>query len=139
MPLYAGEDIYHPIKELPQLSAPERVVVRFWPPAFGSGDLQLPEGITEETSVPVIVNYGRWLVQCPWCPSAQVASREDHRFFCIECANNQSMKWIRVTWPDTHVAVERLLGKRHMREIRNWLPHETLEHLRAENELRGVE
>src|ERR1039458_8742106 len=33
------------------------------------------------------VDLGRWVVDCPWCNSAAFASREDRRFFCVECGN----------------------------------------------------
>src|SRR5439155_17375452 len=45
------------------------------------------------------VNKGRWIVRCP-CNGAQLASKTDRRFFCVDCLNLWcSGKWARVRWP----------------------------------------
>lgn len=72
-------------------------------------------------SLTVQVNHGRWIVECP-CGSAQLASRTDRRFFCVECGNVMfEGKWVRVEWPADPEAVERELGRRPFAQNRNWL------------------
>ena len=72
--------------------------------------------------VAVIVNHGRWLVECPGldCSDAQHASRDDHRFFCVSCYNAfVDTRWIPVTWPDDPDAIDRALSVRPL-PYRNW-------------------
>jgi len=78
-------------------------------------------------------NHGRWIVKCPWCPSAQVAS-ESKAFFCYACNNGGLGKVVPVTWPDATLRgqVETLLAVRLMAN-QNWLPGETAADLTAEN------
>lgn len=86
-------------------------------------------------AVEVVVNNGRWLVQCPDCPGAQLAASEDPRFMCVECANvGVGGLWRPVNWPKAHAEISALLEVR-TRDIQNWLPGETVMQLREENEL----
>lgn len=87
----------------------------------------------------VSVTHGRWLVECP-CGSAQLASRTDRRFFCVECGNIWAEgMWVRVVWPDEPGAIEEELEKRPFPKNRNWYPTETIEQLREETTRRMAE
>ena len=94
------------------------------------------------SAVPVAhaeVYQGRWLVKCPWCHSASLASREDHRFFCVGCRNaGVGGNWVNVTWPATPQDIEAPLVMRPDPMTRNWLVTETVADLLAENERYGV-
>ena len=92
---------------------------------------QLPEKAHEPVSgdvvgapVPVYVNYGRWVVDCPGegCGGAQMASRDDHRFFCVTCGNAfVGGRWLATVWPNdrTVAAIDSALEKRPLR-FQNW-------------------
>lgn len=98
----------------------------------------LPSAQGNVTISPV-VSHGRWLVPCLWCFSASMASRDDHRFFCVECANRGTGgKWVRVVWPASKDEIESLLVMRPDARTRNWAPPETLGDLVVENERHGV-
>jgi hypothetical protein len=88
--------------------------------------------------LPAWVSGGRWIVMCP-CGGAQLASREDHRFFCVDCLNAQvGGQWRTVSWPDDAAAIEAALLRRPESYTRTWLPTETLTDLLAENAEHGV-
>ena len=129
--LLAAEDKHRQDPQLPPMTPPERIVAEHWPPYRHSG---LPDGVDEDHTAYAFVNRGRWLVSCPWCPSAQNASRQDHRFFCVECSHRANGgRWIRVVWPANTADIELLLGQRIDPRNRNWTPGETLAGLIAEN------
>jgi len=89
-----------------------------------------------------VVNHGRWIVRCPFCTSAQFASREDKRFFCVECLNEQAgRRWVRVVWPKVAdmATIEGALESRADQRTRNWEPGESPADLKRENAARGVE
>ena len=72
--------------------------------------------------IPVVVNHGRWLVECPrhGCHAAQHASRDDHRFFCLDCHNDYlDTRWCAVAWPDDPDAIDAALLVRPV-EYCNW-------------------
>ena len=98
---------------------------------------QLPLGHAIGDAIEVVVNHSRWIVQCPICNSAQVAARDDHRFFCIECENG-GRGWVTVIWPEDADAIEEVLMLRPDRNTRSWVPGETVEDLLAENDAHGV-
>lgn len=99
---------------------------------------KLPTGVHPSTTVSPIVSHGRWLVPCPWCFSASMASRDDHRFFCVECRNvGADGKWVQVVWPESKDEIEALLTMRHDPRTRNWST-ETVAELLAENESHEV-
>lgn len=133
--IFTAEDKHAPIPGLEGLTAPERIVMKHWALAPRAG---MPQG-SHGTQTPALVRQGRWLVICPWCASAQNASTEDHRFFCIECSNGAvDGKWITVVWPDEREDIETLLGNRPLPSQRNWEPPETLDELRKENIEHGI-
>jgi ribosomal protein L37AE/L43A len=98
----------------------------------------LPSGATVSVEVEVVANHGRWLVECPFCPSAQVASVSDRRFFCTDCGNAQvGGAFVKTVWPDDLVGLDDVLGQRPSANA-NWRSHETLERIRGENAAHGV-
>ena len=121
-----ADTFYRPVPERPELSGAERMVHRYFPHALSH----------EQTDAAVAfasVNYGRWLVRCPWCPSAQHASRADHRFFCVECYNSAvGQRWVKVVWPEEARDIESVLLRRPKR-YRNWNPGEAVVKLEREN------
>lgn len=83
------------------------------------------------------VNHGRWVVECPFCPSAQVASTWDRRFFCTDCGNAAvGGGWIEVVWPGEADEIDAALADRP-RVNANWRG-ETVAALRAENTANGL-
>jgi hypothetical protein len=85
------------------------------------------------------VSGGRWIVMCP-CGGAQLAARDDHRFFCVDCLNAQvGGQWRTVSWPADAAAIETALLRRPAPETRTWLPTETLADLLAENAEHGLD
>jgi hypothetical protein len=81
----------------------------------------------------VRANHGRWIVDCPFCLGAQLASPTDRRFLCADCGNvNISGKWLRVVWPANPEAIEAVLLARPL-ENRNWDSGESIADLRREN------
>lgn len=112
------------------LTAAEVGVKKHWP---GAEVMGLPTVTAAGPIVFAQVNQGRWIIQCPWCPSAEYASIEDHRFFCTDCINGPvGGAWLPVHWPDDVNLIEQLLAVRP-RRARNWLPGETVDHLVEEN------
>jgi hypothetical protein len=88
--------------------------------------------------LPAWVSGGRWIVMCP-CGGAQLASRKEHRFFCVDCLNAQvGGQWRTVRWPEEAEAIEAALLLRPEPHTRTWLPTETLADLLAENADHGV-
>jgi hypothetical protein len=88
------------------------------------------------------VDHGRWIVECPHCHGAQLASPDWHRFLCNDCANVAfGGRWLAVEWPseDLAAAGEALLGARPDVATRNWDPtKETIGALKAENVIFGA-
>ncbi len=120
------------------VSAPEMLAIQYWGGFRQSG--QLPSQTASSPSVPAQVNHGRWLTPCPFCNSANLASRADKRFLCCECGNTAAGgQWLPVVWPKNAHAIEEMLMKRPDRHTRNWLPGETVADLAAENKSNGVQ
>ena len=96
----------------------------------------VPVGSKVGVFLRVLVNDGRWLVQCPSCHSAQFAAKTDHRFFCVECQNRANGGlWVAVEWPNNVDAIEALLELRSDVRTRNWRFGDDLA---AENDQHGV-
>lgn len=56
----------------------------------------------ERQLVPVLVReeVGRWIVDCPFCPSAQIAAETDPRFLCSDCLNAPvGGAYVATEWP----------------------------------------
>ena len=133
-PILYAEDHHYPHPDLPGGGTPpEQIVAQYWPEFSRSG---MPTEVSGET-VQAQVNHGRWVVPCPWCMSAQNASRTDPRFFCVECAN-EGHGWATVVFPPNLDDINTLLGMRPDKRTRNWLPGEPVSRLLAENETNEV-
>jgi hypothetical protein len=143
--IIAGEDRYPPARDRPDHSAAEAVVYRHWRHKPGTvaapqvGELKgaWPAGIHDSVRAAAYVNHGRWCVDCPFgCGSAQYASRNDHRFFCIDCGHNGDHRWVEVLWPsELEIStIESALSARPDPTTRNWRPGEPIVQLVAENE-----
>lgn len=93
-----------------------------------------PDDGTDEASAYVRVDYGRWIVDCPFCPQAQYADPDDRRFMCVGCWNEQvGGRWVPVVWPDDPTGIEALLKPRLHDHTRAWNPHETKADLERQN------
>lgn len=122
---------------VPGCSVAERCLASHWPRGvarFRPRELvAIPVAIAE-------VNHGRWIVRCPFCTSAQFASKTDHRFFCVDCLNDRGGRaWVSVLWPDvqTIVAIERALLARPEIDFMNWRSTMAVDALLAENRRGG--
>lgn len=103
--------------------------------------LEPPSDQVAGVPVPAVVNHGRWIVRCPvfiddanrtTCSGAQIASRDDHRFFCVECGNpHVDGRWLPVAWPDDPDAIDAALAVRPV-TYQNW-EGEPVETLLADN------
>lgn len=114
-------------------------VRELWPKF--QGGRPVPTGFAIGKAITPFVSHGRWVIVCPdpECGSGQYASRADKRFLCVECANHHAGElWIEVRWPDEADEIEALLGARPNHKLRTWLPTETLDDLRAQNEKMGA-
>lgn len=72
--------------------------------------------------IAVEVNHGRWIINCPGipCGGAQVASRDDHRFFCVTCGNRfVDGRWLPVAWPPDPDGIVAALEPRPV-SYQNW-------------------
>lgn len=92
----------------------------------------VPAGTAPSPRPAAVVNHGRWIVRCPYCPSAEFASRTCHLFLCCECAN-QNNGWLQVRWPNDAALIEQTLLARPGRHNQHWEPGETVADLLAEN------
>lgn len=88
-------------------------------------------GTSPEPPLKVILNHGRWIVQCPDCNGGQFASEEDKRFLCNECGNIAAGRlWRAIEWPKNRHGIEAAVEVRKVAN-QNWLPGETVEDLQA--------
>lgn len=113
---------------------------RFWQSPRPLGDAMAAGTAPSSQAVAVYVNEARWVVDCPDCGGAQIASRADRRFMCNECANIAiGGLWRPVVWPSSTVeqGIEKALAPRPPRNA-HWLPGETVADLVAENAENGV-
>lgn len=78
-------------------------------------------------------NWGRWVVDCPRCPSAIKVRTWTGGTTCWECGTQSE-----VVWPDAAEDIIRLLMFRPNPATRNWEPGETLHDLLAENVAHGI-
>lgn len=123
--IYGDPNLFLPVDQSAELPAR-----RFWQrpdvPFF------LPAEVSD-VEILARVEHGRWLVDCPFCASAQFACRDDPRFFCVACLNEQAgALWIRVLWPPDPQAIEDVLRSR-LTVNANWHPSESVADLVAEN------
>lgn len=95
-----------------------------------------PEGTADGPEILAYVNHGRVVADCPFCRSAQIVDPDDPRFYCYDCGNAAvEGLYLPVGFPEDLGEIERALGARPSPANRNWLPGETVERLRAENDV----
>ncbi len=85
------------------------------------------------TNLPLVAaraNWGRWVVDCPRCPSARWFTPGMPEFTCLDCGMQAEVIW---PPPDMVSGVERLLMMRPNVATRNWLHGESLHDLLQEN------
>lgn len=100
-----------------------------------------PAGTAPAVQAVAYVNHSRWVVDCPFCNSAQIASPDDRRFVCCDCLNaTVAGRFVEVVWPAAaeRAQIEQLLLARGGVANRNWSPGETAAELRLENAAHGV-
>lgn len=91
------------------------------------GYFRPPLGRLKAPVVEVRINHGVWQTVCPFCPSAQHASKDDQWFYCARCHNEAAGQMlIPVIWPKEHGPVEELLVNVPEIAMRNWEPGETV-------------
>lgn len=78
-------------------------------------------------------NWGRWLVDCPSCPSALGLPPGTPVYSCWDCDAVAE-----IVWPANPRDIERLLLMRPDPMNRNWEPGESLQDLYLENVDHGV-
>lgn len=84
--------------------------------------------------VQVRANWGRWIADCPRCPSAEaMLSRHQPLFVCADCGLRAEIEW-----PPMTLDIERLLLMRPNVTNQNWEPGETLIDLMVENAEHGI-
>lgn len=87
-------------------------------------------------AVHVVINHGRWVVNCPACGGAQLGCPTDPRFMCNECANLAvGGLWRPVVWPKEAAEIAALIAARADATAQNYDPGETLAELREQNSL----
>lgn len=116
---------------------------RLHPPVFVDRpvpDLSRRGTVDKDTVTCARVEGGKWIADCPFCPSAQVVTPLDPRFLCAGadgCANGQIRgAFATVVFPDDTVRadIERVLLARPDRELRAWYVTETSADLEAQND-----
>src|ERR1039457_4537535 len=139
LPIKSAEDFHHADPRWGNTTADERIVLAHWHMETSGHHIDLPKMVSNKATVYARVDLGRWIVDCPWCKSAQHASREDHRFFCVECGNAAvTGAWVSVHWPNEWAEIEEILSCRPSAGNQWWTPGETLASLQAENDENGV-
>jgi hypothetical protein len=121
---------------------PLELIANHHPSSLGDRTLPAP-GIALDVMVKARVNASRWIADCPtgWCHGAEYVDHDTLLFFCCECRNAEfGHQPIRVEAPPERMRsqIEAYLQARPAPATRNWLPGETVEHLRAENREHGI-
>lgn len=90
--------------------------------------------VAEVEPMPVRVDWGRWIADCP-CGGAEMVWLEGpHQIWCAQCGNAAlGGQWRPVALPDrVHEIIVALEARPH-RKDRNWRPPETADDLHAWN------
>lgn len=81
------------------------------------------------------INWSRWVADCPFCQGAEVVSRRLPVFYCASCGMERNGGApARVIFPADADQIEAVLLCRPVVATRNWLPHEAVTRLQAEND-----
>lgn len=98
----------------------------------------------------VRVNWGRWIADCPSCPSAVAVDEHHQTRLGATAVDDGTPVWVEgcwdcgatttLIWPAAPMVagIERLLAMRPDPNTRNWTPGETLHDLVRENALHGL-
>jgi hypothetical protein len=110
-----------------------------------------PVGAMATISLRAEINQGRWIVRCfndsyaapdgtRGCTSAQLASKSDPRFLCLNCLHvgtPAELRFVGVFFPPNADQIENVLEARPDPANRNWTT-ETVGQLLAENLAHGI-
>lgn len=118
-----------------------------WPAYLNAGAARVghfrpPLGKIMTPVVEVRVNCGVWQTVCPFCPSAQHASKTDRWFYCARCHNDTvGQMLVPVVWPEETLVgdIEGLLLERPYIDYRSWEPDQTPDDIANENEAMRAE
>jgi hypothetical protein len=108
----------------------------------GSAIVTPDDNYVSDVTTLAYVSASRWVVHCPFCQGAQLASESRHRYYCHNCQNQKvSGRWVEVIWPsaDERRAVERVLDRRPNPEMRGWRPGTAIEELDRQNRDDGLD
>ena len=93
----------------------------------------------EDNPVLAEVRWNTWIACCPDCRGAEFVWLDNLLFMCNSCWNGAiGGMWRRVILPPNVAEIEAALMRRPAPENRNWLPHETVEELLAQNAEHGL-
>lgn len=107
---------------------------RFWRgDLLGAFDLGLLKAEPSGQPVLVYANHGRWVADCPACPSAARVRSDDPSFVCVECGEGPRP----LEWPSDRPQIEAVLAARKPQH-RNWVPGETVAMLEDDNRAHGL-
>lgn len=88
----------------------------------------------DDIAVEAEILQGRWIVQCPFCPGAEMADEDDKWFLCLSCYNEEiNGAFIKVVWPSNARQIETVLMERKRIDDRTWTRDKSIMHLEAEN------
>lgn len=134
----------HEYYEIPEIPLAERPAALHPHLAMRPRPAERPTRTASGAGVVAYVNWSRWVADCPTegCYGALVVSAEDPRFYCPYCFNEPAgNQYLAVSFPDaaTRDAIAEQLLARPFEANRNWLPHESVADLAAENDAHAVE
>lgn len=70
-----------------------------------------PDAFAAEPTVTARVETGRWILDCPFCYSAELGDPDDPRFYCLGCGNGKAGGlWLHVEYPPYDVDAEGRAG-----------------------------
>lgn len=106
-------------------------------PPVGAADTSDPPALAFVNPLTPFEPVARWICRCPDCPGGSAyVWLEQPIMFCLACGNRGiSGRWRLVALPANPAAIEALLLKRQRVELMVWEPGESVEKLRAENEM----
>lgn len=115
-----------------------QMIEKFYYGQWGKDIAPLVWAIGDVPPVVAIVAGSNWIAECPDCGAHSVVTPLEG-YCCPNCGNMAVGHQARpVTWPADRAGIEAVLLKRPAPETRNWLPHETIATLEAENAEKGL-
>src|SRR3990167_8400764 len=58
-------------------------------------------------AIPVRINHGRWIADCPFCPGAEVSDPDTRECMCWSCGNAKNGgRFVRMEVPNAHRRAE---------------------------------